>query len=123
MASERRGLPSVRTIRAVLDNRRARTAGGAYLELSSMANERTILVREIERWKRRRVEIQTRLDEIDRKQARLLAVTRAEEEKSGLSTTASDQPPREQKVRLKSAGTFRTEPTPNLTTHRAPSRS
>ena len=101
MASERRGLPSVKTISAVLDNRRARTAGGAYLELSAMANERSMLKRELERWKRRRVEIQQRLDEIDKKQARLLAVTRNEEEKSGLATTAESPPPPEPKVRIK----------------------
>ena len=68
VANERRGLPSVKTISAVLDNRRARTAGGAYLELSAMANGARCSTAN---WSdgRECVEIQQRLDEIDKKSA------------------------------------------------------
>lgn len=73
MGVEKRGLQGIRTISALLDNRRARTPAGALLELSTMANEKTLLQKELARWKRRHAEIQARLGEIAAKEQRLLA--------------------------------------------------
>ncbi len=102
MASERKGLPSVKTMGALLDNRRARTAGGAYLELSAMANERSMLRRELVRWQRRHAEIQNRLTEIANKEARLLGVTRREIPQHDVPAAGAIPQPPEPKVRIKS---------------------
>ena len=102
MAEARRGLPSVKTVRAFLDGRRARTAGGAYLELSAIANERFLLTRELERWKRRRIEIDDRLAAIAKKEALLLAVTQSEAPKHEGLAAAQNTQPQEPKVRYKS---------------------
>ena len=102
MAGVRRGLPSVRTVSALLDDRRARTAGGAYLELSAIANERSLLNRELERWKRRRGEIEERLAAIAKKEARLLAVTHREIPKHHDLAAAENTQPPEPKVRYQS---------------------
>lgn len=60
---------SVKTLGQLLDRRRARSASGALLELSAMANERERLEREQDRLARRRLEIQQRLAEMAEKEA------------------------------------------------------
>jgi hypothetical protein len=65
---------SIKTMGGILDNRRARTPSGALLEMSAMANEKTLLHEQLARWKRRRGEIQTRLNEIAAKERRLMAL-------------------------------------------------
>ncbi len=57
---------------ALVDSRRTRTAAGALLELSGMANEKLLLEKELERWKYRHREIQKRLAEIAAKEQRLM---------------------------------------------------
>ena len=57
---------------ALVDSRRTRTAAGALLELSGMANEKLLLQKELERWKYRHIEIQKRLAEIAKKEQRLM---------------------------------------------------
>lgn len=73
MGAETRGLQGIRTMGALLDHRRARTPAGALLELSAMANEKLLLQKELNRWKRRHSEIQARLAELAAKERRLLA--------------------------------------------------
>lgn len=68
-------MKSVRTMGRLVDRRRSRTAAGALLELSAMANEKELLHRELARWERRHVEITARLAEIQEKQARLMPMT------------------------------------------------
>ena len=75
-----------------MDNRRARTPSGALLEMSAMANEKTLLHKELARWKRRYVEIQTRLGEIAAKERRLLALVQGGEMALGVVTDAIDAP-------------------------------
>ncbi len=74
MANERKGVQSVRTMGAVVDSRRTRSTAGALLELSAMANEKMLLQKELDRWTRRRKEIQGRLGELAKKEQRLLAL-------------------------------------------------
>lgn len=64
MKRERESTQNIKTIGALLDRRRARTSGGALLELSSLSRERTRLEHELEWRRRRRVEIDSRLLEI-----------------------------------------------------------
>jgi hypothetical protein len=75
VASERRGLLGIKSIGALLDSRRARTPGGAFLELSSLANEKVRLQKELDRWTRRRAEIEARLVEIRVKEEKLATLT------------------------------------------------
>jgi tRNA-dihydrouridine synthase len=74
MRSAVKGSRSSRTMRALVDRRRTRTPAGALLELSALASEKELLKREVERWNRRNVEIQTRLADIADKERRLMAV-------------------------------------------------
>lgn len=92
MRSEKRGLQGIRTTRALLDNRRVRTPGGALLELSALANERLLLEHELERWRRRHVEIEERLATIRAKEARLLVVARLASPEAS-SSSAAPVPP------------------------------
>jgi len=62
---------------ALVDSRRTRTAAGALLELSALANEKLLLDKELERWTRRHVEIQARLSEIALKEQRLMALVQS----------------------------------------------
>lgn len=62
---------------ALVDSRRTRTAAGALLELSAMANEKLLLHKELDRWKVRHVEIQKRLAEITVKEHRLMEMVQA----------------------------------------------
>lgn len=78
MARERRGVQGIRTMGALVDSRRTRTAAGALLELSAMANEKLLLTKELERWKVRHVEIRRRLAEIATKERRLMAYVQGE---------------------------------------------
>jgi hypothetical protein len=90
VAKELLGLRKIKTIGGLMDNRRARTPSGALLEMSAMANEKTLLHKELARWKRRHVEIQTRLNEIAAKERRLLAVVQGGEMALGVVTDAVD---------------------------------
>jgi hypothetical protein len=72
--NERRSVQSIRTMGALVDSRRTRSAAGALLELSAMANEKMLLQKELARWSRRHKEIQGRLGEIATKEQRLMAL-------------------------------------------------
>jgi hypothetical protein len=72
MAFERRGVQGIRTMAALVDQRRTRTAAGALIELSALANEKLLLDREVARASRRGIEIQRRLKEIAAKEDRLM---------------------------------------------------
>jgi hypothetical protein len=74
MGGRTKGSRPTRTMSALVDRRRTRTAAGALLELSAMASEKQLLTREVERWMRRNVEIQARLAEIADKERRLMRV-------------------------------------------------
>ncbi len=74
MRNERKSVQSIRTMGALVDSRRTRSAAGALLELSAMANEKMLLEKELERFKRRHKEIRTRLEEIASKERRLMAL-------------------------------------------------
>lgn len=104
MAKETRGVNSIKTMGGLLDNRRARTPSGALLEMSAMSNEKTLLHRELARWKRRHVEIQKRLSEIAAKERRLLAVVQGGEMALGVVTEAG--------AAGSPAGPFEPEPVP-----------
>lgn len=90
MAKELRGVTSIKTMGGLLDNRRARTPSGALLEMSAMSNEKTLLHRELARWKRRHAEIQKRLGEIAAKERRLLAVVQGGEMALGVVVEGSE---------------------------------
>jgi hypothetical protein len=90
VAKEQRGLRTIKTIGGLMDNRRARTPSGALLEMSAMANEKTLLHKELARWKRRYVEIETRLNAIAAKERRLLGVVQGGEMALGVVTDAVD---------------------------------
>ncbi len=68
MKRERKSTRNIKTLGALLDRRRARTAGGALLELASLAHERTRLQHELRRVEERHVEIDARLVEIATKE-------------------------------------------------------
>jgi hypothetical protein len=70
---DRKSVQSIRTMGALIDSRRTRSAAGALLELSAMANEKTLLQKELDRWLRRHKEIQSRLSELAAKEKRLMA--------------------------------------------------
>ncbi len=72
MAFERRGVQGIRTMAALVDQRRTRTPAGALIELSALANEKLLLDREISRAARRGIEIERRLKEIAAKEDRLM---------------------------------------------------
>ncbi len=80
-------MTSIKTMGGLLDNRRARTPSGALLEMSAMSNEKTLLHRELARWKRRHAEIEKRLGEIAAKERRLLAVVQGGEMALGVVVT------------------------------------
>jgi hypothetical protein len=78
MLKEQRGVRSIRTMGALVDSRRTRTAAGALLELSAIANEKLLIHKELERWTRRHVEIQTRLGEIAAKETLLMSIVQSQ---------------------------------------------
>lgn len=71
MASVKRSLRGIKTLNALVDQRRSRTSGGALMELSVMANEKVRLELELDRWRRRHAEITARLAEIAERESRL----------------------------------------------------
>jgi hypothetical protein len=73
---------------ALVDSRRTRSAAGALLELSAMANEKMLLHKELDRWKRRHIEIHARLGELATKEQRLMALVQ------GPGAVAALTPPR-----------------------------
>ena len=98
---ERKGVQGIRTMGALVDSRRTRTAAGALLELSAMANEKLLLHKELERWKNRHSEIQKRLGEIAAKEQRLMSLVQSAPE----TTVATPATPIEstvgQRVKIK----------------------
>ncbi len=78
MGRDRKGVQGIRTMGALVDSRRTRTAAGALLELSAMANEKLLLHKELDRWKTRHAEIRRRLSEIAAKEQRLMAHVQAQ---------------------------------------------
>lgn len=82
----RRGAQSIRTMGALVDNRRVRTPAGALLEMSTMANEKLLLQKELQRWEHRHVEIQNRLAAIAAKERRLMAVIQGDQMPPGVHT-------------------------------------
>jgi hypothetical protein len=93
VAKEIRGVNSIKTMGSLLDNRRARTPSGALLEMSTMSNEKTLLHRELARWKRRHLQIQKRLAEIAAKERRLLTVVQGGEMALGVVVTGEGMSP------------------------------
>jgi hypothetical protein len=73
---------------ALIDSRRTRTAAGALLELSAMANEKLLLHKELDRSKHRNTEIRKRLGEIAAKEQRLMALVQ-----TGPAAIAATPPP------------------------------
>ncbi len=99
MATERKGVQGIRTMGALLDSRRARTAAGALLEMSAMANEKLLLQKELDRWARRHQEIEFRLREIAAKEARLMALVQGEAgSRPSSSSSPREAPPIESPV-------------------------
>ena len=88
---------------ALVDSRRTRSAAGALLELSAMANEKLLLNKELERWKGRHAEIQKRLAEIAAKEQRLMAMVQAAPGGAIAHAPAAPpiEPPPGQRVKIK----------------------
>lgn len=100
MASERRGIGNIRTMSRIVDARKIRTPATAFLEMSALAYERDLLMRELERWKRRHQEIMTRLAELDEKEARLREITGGSSREAPASCAGqrATQPPKQQGI-------------------------
>jgi len=75
---------------ALVDNRRVRTPAGALLEMSTMANEKLLLQKELQRWEHRHVEIQNRLAAIAAKERRLMVVIQADQMPPGVHAPTGD---------------------------------
>ncbi len=73
MVPARKGVRNIKTMAGLVERRRTRTAAGALLELSTLANERERLNQELAVAARRRKDIDARLMEIAEKQQRLQA--------------------------------------------------
>ncbi len=71
MSGARKTIRGVKTMRSLVDLRRSRTAAGALLELSALANEKERLNKELTAAARRQEEIVERLKEIAEKEQRL----------------------------------------------------
>jgi hypothetical protein len=95
VANERRGVGGIRTMAALHDQRRNRTAGGALLELSALSNEKLLLEREIARASRRGIEIARRLKEIAAKEDRLMKIVQGSAPVPGLVCETGLAPPAE----------------------------
>jgi len=95
MESDRKGVMGIRTMSALLDQRRARTSAGALLELSALANEKLLLDREVARAKRRGADIHRRLKEIAAKEVRLMKLVRGAEPSATPSSPSRPTPPAE----------------------------
>jgi len=65
MASDRKGMRSIRTISGIQDRRRARTPAGALMEMAFLVHEKERLGKEIARWHARQAEITVRLEQIE----------------------------------------------------------
>ncbi len=72
MAIIRKSLRGIKTMAGLMDRRRSRSAAGALVEMSVMANEKERLRQELASAQRRRAEIKARLAEIAEKESRLL---------------------------------------------------
>lgn len=74
MKYDRQTMRHIKTTSALLDGRRARSPGGALLELATLANERIRLRHELDRLARRRAEIDARLGEVADKERWLRSI-------------------------------------------------
>jgi len=83
----------VRTLGQVSDARKRRKPAGALLELSVLATEKELLIKELERWRRREVEIMARIAEIQHKEQRLQVIAQ-----QGLETAVARIEQREPKL-------------------------
>ena len=92
MGRDRKGVQGIRTMGALVDSRRTRTAAGALLELSAMANEKLLLHKELDRWKGRHAEIRRRLSEIAAKEQRLMAMVQDQPGGAVAGMSVADQP-------------------------------
>ena len=72
MAIIRKSLRGIKTMAGLMDRRRSRSAAGALVEMSTLANEKERLNQELAAAQRRRTEIKARLAEIAEKESRLL---------------------------------------------------
>lgn len=90
MASPRRGVQSIKTMGAMVDNRRVRTPAGALLEMSAMANEKLLLQKELQRWKRRHAEIDQRLKAIAAKERSLMTVIQGDQMPPGIHNSTGE---------------------------------
>jgi hypothetical protein len=66
-----RGVQNIKTMAGLVDGRRTRSSSGALLELSMLEMERQRLKKEMLRIERRWIEIDGRINDIERKQLRL----------------------------------------------------
>ncbi len=98
---ERKGVQGIRTMGALVDSRRTRTAAGALLELSAMANEKLLLHKELDRWKNRNSEIQKRLGEIAAKEQRLMSMVQSAPETAVAAPAPPIETPAGQRVKVK----------------------
>lgn len=71
MIRGRRSMRSMRTMGLLVDKRRLRSAAGALLELSVLANEKVRLHKELARLHARQEEIEVRCAEIEEKERQL----------------------------------------------------
>lgn len=94
MATARKSLRGIKTMAALVDRRRSRTAAGALLEMSALANEKERLNQELAAARRRHDEIGSRLAEIADKEQRLQAFI-----KNPLLITSALAAPTEEKPR------------------------
>lgn len=64
MATHRKGLKDIRTMRAQVSRFRAKTPYGALIQLAQLAQRRARLVDEMRRWEERIEQINSRLEEV-----------------------------------------------------------
>ncbi|HUY88114.1 MAG TPA: hypothetical protein VMV10_05240 [Pirellulales bacterium] len=92
MKGERKTTRNIKTLGVLLDRRRARTAGGALLELASLAHERTRLKHELRRLLERHGEIDARLAEIGEKENWLRSIAEQAPPGPSLPRPAAEPP-------------------------------
>ena len=92
MRGERKSARNIKTLGALVDRRRVRTAGGALLELAALAHERTRLQHELQRLLERRAEIDVRLAEIADKECWLRTATESTAEGERRPLPVADPP-------------------------------
>ena len=98
MIAQRRCVQSIKTMGVLVDRRRERTAAGALMEMSTLANEKHRLQQEEARWGHRHGEIKARLREIAQKETRLMKFVKDPEAPSAMPLAVSE-PPKRMRVR------------------------